>query len=149
MSDDLHPTSGAFVGPEHRFPVRVYAEDTDFGGIAYHAAYVRFMERGRTEMLRARGAHQSELIADGAGIAFVVRRMTLDFAGAARMDDALTVATRLAALRGATLTLHQEVRRGDAVLVSAEVTVACVRQGRAARIPDALRRVLAPDQTLG
>jgi len=73
-----------------------------------------------------------------------VRRMSLDFLRPARMDDLLTVVTRTRALRGASMQLAQEVRRGDAVLVAAEVTVACVRDGRAVRLPDALRRQLAP-----
>jgi len=77
---------------------------------------------------------------------FVVRRMSLDFIRPARMDDLLTVVTRTRALRGASMHLTQDVRRGDAVLVSADVTVACVRDGRAVRLPDALRQRLAPGE---
>lgn len=130
--------------PPHRLGVRVYYEDTDFSGFVYHASYLRFLERGRTELLRALAGDQSDLHRDSRGLVFVVRRMSLDFLRPARMDDLLTVVTRTRALRGASMQLAQEVRRGDAVLVAAEVTVACVRDGRAVRLPDALRRRLAP-----
>ncbi|MEE7504211.1 tol-pal system-associated acyl-CoA thioesterase [Methylobacterium mesophilicum] len=130
--------------PPHRLGVRVYYEDTDFSGFVYHASYLRFLERGRTELLRELAGDQSDLHRDARGLVFVVRRMSLDFLRPARMDDLLTVVTRTRALRGASMQLAQEVRLGDAVLVSAEVTVACVRDGRAVRLPDALRQRLAP-----
>ncbi|MEE7492643.1 tol-pal system-associated acyl-CoA thioesterase [Methylobacterium oryzae] len=130
--------------PPHRLGVRVYYEDTDFSGFVYHASYLRFLERGRTELLRDLAGDQSDLHRDACGLVFVVRRMSLDFIRPARMDDLLTIVTRTRALRGASMQLAQEVRRGDDVLVSAEVTVACVRDGRAVRLPDALRRRLAP-----
>ncbi|MGU3468591.1 tol-pal system-associated acyl-CoA thioesterase [Methylobacterium sp. C33D] len=130
--------------PPHRLCVRVYYEDTDFSGFVYHASYLRFLERGRTELLRELAGDQSDLHRDARGLVFVVRRMSLDFLRPARMDDLLTVVTRTRALRGASMQLAQEVRLGDAVLVSAEVTVACVRDGRAVRLPDALRQRLAP-----
>lgn len=125
----------------HDHTVRVYYEDTDFSGFVYHASYLRFMERGRTEWLRALGIDQGMLHRDG--IAFVVRRMTLDYRAPARMDDLLTVATRVVALRGASVALAHEVRREEAVLVSAEVTVAAVQGGRAVRLPEGVRRALA------
>ncbi|KAA2234398.1 tol-pal system-associated acyl-CoA thioesterase [Salinarimonas soli] len=135
-------TGGAFADGVHRLPVRVYYEDTDFSGVVYHASYLRFMERGRTELLRALSVAQSDLHTDDAGLAFAVRRMTIDFRRPARMDDLLEVATRPHEMRGASMILAQEVRRSDEVLVSAEVMVAAVREGRAVRIPDALRRAL-------
>ena len=128
----------------HTLPVRVYYEDTDFSGFVYHASYLRFFERGRTELLRTFAGDQSDLHREARGLVFVVRRMSLDFARPARMDDILTVLTWTVALRGASMQLAQQVRRGADLLVSAEVTVACVRDGRAIRLPDALRRVLAP-----
>ncbi|MEH3145314.1 MAG: tol-pal system-associated acyl-CoA thioesterase [Methylobacterium frigidaeris] len=128
----------------HALPVRVYYEDTDFSGFVYHASYLRFMERGRTEMLRGLAGDQSELHRDADGLVFVVRRMTLDYRRPAVMDDLLTVVTATSELRGASLHLAQEVRRGGEVLVSAEVVVACVRGGRAIRLPDSLRRMLSP-----
>ncbi|RVU21093.1 tol-pal system-associated acyl-CoA thioesterase [Methylobacterium oryzihabitans] len=128
----------------HCLPVRVYYEDTDFSGFVYHASYLRFMERGRTEMLRGLAGDQSELHRDADGLVFVVRRMTLDYRRPAVMDDLLTVVTATSELRGASLHLAQEVRRGDEVLVSAAVVVACVRNGRAIRLPESLRRRMAP-----
>ena len=128
----------------HALPVRVYYEDTDFSGFVYHASYLRFMERGRTELLRGLAGDQSDLHRDAEGLVFVVRRMEIDYLRPARMDDALTVVTGTRELRGASMRLHQEVRRGDEILVRAEVVVACVREGRAIRLPDSLRRVLGP-----
>ncbi len=123
----------------HRLPVRVYYEDTDFSGFVYHASYLRFMERGRTELLRTLAGDQSDLHRDAAGLHFVVRRMTIDFAKPARMDDLLDVRTWTAQMKGASMHLAQEVRRGEECLVKAEVVVACVRDGRAIRLPDGLR----------
>ncbi|KMO28368.1 tol-pal system-associated acyl-CoA thioesterase [Methylobacterium aquaticum] len=126
----------------HALPLRVYYEDTDFSGFVYHASYLRFMERGRTELLRGLAGDQSDLHREADGLVFVVRRMSLDYLKPARMDDALTVLTATRELRGASMHLDQEVRRGDEVLVRAEVVVACVRDGRAVRLPEALRRTL-------
>ncbi|KAB7782512.1 tol-pal system-associated acyl-CoA thioesterase [Methylorubrum populi] len=128
----------------HRLPVRIYYEDTDFSGFVYHASYLRFMERGRTELLRALAGDQSEMHAEGAGLVFVVRKMSLDFLKPARMDDWIDVLTWSSELRGASMHLTQEVRRGGDILVRAEVAVACVKNGRAIRLPDALRRALTP-----
>lgn len=128
----------------HRLPLRVYYEDTDFSGFVYHASYLRFMERGRTELLRGLAGDQSDLHREAGGLVFVVRRMAIDYLKPARMDDALVVATFTRELRGASMHLVQTVSRGDAVLVRAEVVVACVRNGRAIRLPDSLRRALAP-----
>ncbi|WP_430911460.1 tol-pal system-associated acyl-CoA thioesterase [Methylobacterium sp. sgz302541] len=127
----------------HALPLRVYYEDTDFSGFVYHASYLRFMERGRTELLRGLAGDQSDLHREADGLVFVVRKMSLDYLKPARMDDLLAVLTRTRELRGASMHLDQEVRRGDEVLVRAEVVVACVRDGRAVRLPDALRRALA------
>ncbi len=133
---------GTLVGGTHLLPIRVYYEDTDFSGVVYHASYLRFFERGRTEFLRGVGVDQSALHAGG-GLAFAVRRMTIDFARAARMDDVLVVETRLAELRGASLTLAQRILRDGDALVTAEVRVAAVVAGRPARMPEALRILLS------
>jgi acyl-CoA thioester hydrolase len=130
--------------PPNAMSVRVYYEDTDFSGFVYHASYLRFLERGRTELLRALAGDQSDLHREAQGLVFVVRRMSLDFVSPARMDDLLTIVTRTRTLRGASMQLAQEVRRGDMLLVAAEVTVACVRDGRAVRLPEGLRRRLGP-----
>jgi len=134
--------SGAMQDGAHVLPVRVYYEDTDFSARVYHASYLRFLERGRTELLRAVEVAQSDLHAQMGGLAFVVRRMNIDFLGAAVMDDVLTVVTKPKDMRGASMILAQEVRRGEEVLVAADVMVACVRGGRAVRIPDELRAAL-------
>ncbi|WP_192926274.1 tol-pal system-associated acyl-CoA thioesterase [Microvirga tunisiensis] len=134
--------SGYMKDGAHHLPLRVYYEDTDFSARVYHASYLRFMERGRTELLRAVEVAQSDLHADMNGLAFVVRKMNIDFLGGAVMDDVLTIVTRPKEMRGASMTLAQEVRRGDEVLVTADAMVAAVRGGRAVRIPDELRAAL-------
>lgn len=123
----------------HLMSVRVYYEDTDFSGVVYHASYLRFMERGRTEQIRALGIAQRELFDGDAPLAFVVRRIAVDFLRPALMDDELMVETLPVLARGASLELKQRVLRGGEELVTAEVTVACVSGGRARRIPEALR----------
>jgi acyl-CoA thioester hydrolase len=127
----------------HTLPVRVYYEDTDFSGVVYHANYLRFLERGRTESLRALGVAQSDLHAEGEGLIFAVRRMTIDYLLPARMDDVLTVETRIADVRGASLVIAQRVLRQATVLVSADVRVAAIAAGRSVRLPDHLRAILS------
>ena len=131
-------------------PIRVYYEDTDFSGIVYHANYLRFMERGRTNYLRLLGADQRGLFAEAEkeapGFAFVVRSMTIDYLKPARMDDILLVATAPAEVKGASITLHQTVMRGDELLVEAQVRVAFVSGGRARPIPKPLRIAMRADQ---
>ena len=133
----------------HVMAVRVYYEDTDFSGIVYHANYLRFMERGRTNFLRLLGADQrglfEEVAKEAPGFAFVVRSMTLEFLKAARMDDILTVTTWPDEVKGASITLHQTVTRGDDLLVEAQVRVAFVAGGRARPIPKALRLAMRAD----
>ena len=126
----------------HRIEVRVYYEDTDFSGAVYHAAYLHFFERGRTEFLRAEGVHHSELAREG--IAFAVRSMAIEFERAAHIDDLLTVETSVAEISGARLALDQSIRRGDEAIASARVVVAAVRDGRAVRLPKALLAAFTP-----
>jgi len=119
---------------QHSFPVRIYYEDTDFSGNVYHAAYLKFFERGRTEFLRDEGIHHSELAAEG--IAFAVRSMDIQFDGAAHIDDLLTVTTEVAAMSGARLTLTQAILRDQTVLTRATVMVVAIRtSGGPARMP--------------
>lgn len=129
----------------HLLPIRVYYEDTDFSGVVYHASYLRFMERGRTELIRALGVEQGALHDGDTALAFAVRRMGIEFLRPARMDDMLNVETAPVLARGATMELRQRVLRGPEELVTANVTVACVGGGRARRIPDALRAKLRLD----
>jgi len=130
----------------HHLPVRVYYEDTDFSGVVYHASYLRFMERGRTNYLRLLGADQRALFdqteKEAPGFAFVVRHMQIDFRGPARMDDLLEIVTAPVEVKGASIVLHQEVKRGGAILIEATVQVAFVSQGQARRIPQALRAAM-------
>ena len=133
----------------HHMAVRVYYEDTDFTGIVYHASYLRFMERGRTNCLRLIGAdHRAlfeETAADAPGFAFVVRSMAIEFLKPARMDDVLAVTTEAEEVKGASLTLLQRVARGEQVLVEAHVRVAFVSGGRARPIPKPLRMAIQAD----
>ena len=143
------PLDGAIREGRHRMSVRVYYEDTDFSGIVYHANYLRFMERGRTNHLRMMGAEQHALFAEALtetpGFAFVVRSMQIDYLKPARMDEVLDVVTWPVEVKGASITLAQEVRRGGDVLVKAKVRVAFISEGRAQPIPKALRTLLKAD----
>src|SRR5271155_1196828 len=129
--------------------VRVYYEDTDFTGIVYHANYLRYMERGRTNYLRLIGADHRALFEateqEAPGFAFVVRSMTLDFLKPARMDDILDVVTGPEEVKGASITLRQKVMRGEELLVDASVRVAFISGGRARPIPKPLRVAMKAD----
>ena len=126
----------------HRFAVRVYYEDTDFSGNVYHAAYLKFFERARTEFLRDLGVHHRELAREG--IAFAVRSMTIDFEGAAHIDDLLDITTEAMAVSGARLRLLQTLAREGETITRAEVLVVAIRTGGGpARLPAALRARLA------
>ena len=124
-----------------------------FSGIVYHANYLRFMERGRTNHLRLKGAEQHALFAEEEkerpGFAFVVRSMQIGFLKPARMDDVLDVVTWPVAVKGASIILAQEVRRGADVLVKAQVRVAFISEGRAQPIPKSLRTLLKADLAEG
>lgn len=141
---------GAIRDGKHHMQIRVYYEDTDFSGLVYHANYLRFMERGRSNYLRLLGADQRALFAEAEteapGFAFVVRSMHLDFLKPAHMDDLLDIVTRPLDVRGASITLHQEVRRGSVVLLEATVKVAFISEGRAKPIPKPLRVAMKADQ---
>ena len=141
---------GEFRDGRHVMSVRVYYEDTDFSGVVYHANYLRFMERGRSNYLRLLGADHRALFEESAreapGFAFVVRAMTLDFLKPARIDDVLDVITAPEEVKGASITLRQRVARGVDVLVEAQVKVAFVSGGRARPIPRALRIAMKADQ---
>ena len=130
----------------HHMRVRVYFEDTDAGRIVYHANYLRFMERGRTNYLRLLGTDQRALIEEtqdeAPGFAFVVRSMAIDFFKPAYLDDAIEVITIPQEVKGASITLLQECRRGEDLLVSARVRVAFISDGKAQRIPKALRHAM-------
>jgi acyl-CoA thioester hydrolase len=145
----LVPLDGEIRDGRHVLLVRVYYEDTDFTGIVYHASYLRFLERGRTNYLRLLGADHRALFEAAAqeapSFAFVVRSMTIEFLKPARMDDVLEIWTEPGEVRGASLTLRQRVVRGDDVLIDASVRVAFVSGGRARPIPKPLRIAMKAD----
>ena len=122
--------------------MRVYYEDTDAGGIVYHASYLRFLERGRTEFIRTLSLDQSQLMQsdNGRGVLFVVRRMALDFIAPARLDDTLTIVTETADLGGASFTVGQMILCGGRRLLTADVTIAVIdAQGKLRRLPPEIR----------
>jgi len=131
------PVEGRFDGREHRFPVRVYFEDTDLSGVVYHANYLRYMERARSDMLRLVGIDQRAVMEAGEG-AYAVSDMAIKFRRPAKLDDALTVVSRLIRVRAAAVHIHQRVMRGLELLAEAEVTAALVAaDGRPKRQPAA------------
>ncbi len=126
-----------FPGALHLLAIRVYYEDTDFSGSVYHASYLRFLERGRTEFLRSLGVEHSILFANGGAgsLHFVVRAMSLEFLKPARMDDSLTVETRLTGTGGASIVMNQGIRRGRDYLLRSRIKIGVVSGGKARRIP--------------
>ena len=142
---------GEIRGGRHVMQVRVFYEDTDFSGVVYHASYLRFMERGRTNYLRLLGTDHRALFEEAeretAGFAFVVRTMHIDYLKPAKMDDVVDIVTLPHDVKGASITLSQEVRRGGELLVEAKVRVAFVSGGRARPIPKPLRLAMKADQT--
>ena len=134
MSDQ--PTAGRFDGREHILPVRVYYEDTDFTGLVYHGAYVRFFERGRSDFLRAEGIGHAELL-DG--------ERSLEFVRPARIDDALQVITTYDTMRGPRMQIAQRIERAGEVLCRAGVEAVCIRpDGRPTRPTPALIAAVLP-----
>ncbi|UWQ17570.1 tol-pal system-associated acyl-CoA thioesterase [Jannaschia sp. M317] len=126
----------------HRWPIRVYYEDTDLAGIVYHANYLKFLERARSEMVRDAGIDQAAMRAEG--LVFAVTRIEADYLSPARYDDALVVETGITRLTPARFVLRQEVRRDAALLFQAVVTVACLDlTGRPKRLPAAVHRQFA------
>lgn len=129
------PTSGRIENGRHVLPLRVYYEDTDAQGIVYYANWLRYLERGRTELLRLLGLEHAALRTDH-GLNWVVRRCTVDYLKPARLDETIEVVTRCGAMRGASLGMMQEACRGPDLLVRAELLIACMSdRGRPMRIP--------------
>ena len=144
MSDDA-PNAGRFEGRTHNLPVRVYYEDTDFSGIVYHANYLRYFERGRSDFLRVAGIHHNELAAAADPTAFAVNKMELEFLRSARIDDALLVKTAFETMRGPRIFISQTIEKAGEILVSAKVQVCCINlTGRAKKPPAMLLERLKP-----
>ena len=123
--DTLQSKGCSAIAPAFIWPIRVYWEDTDAGGVVYHASYLRFLERARSEWLRALG-HGQDALRERDGVMFVVRAMRLDFLQPARLDDELIVTVALAGRKRASFVMHQTILHGDQLLLDAEVKVACV-----------------------
>ena len=129
------PYQGHFDGARHLFAVRVYFEDTDFSGVVYHARYLHFMERARSDMLACVGIDQRTVHAAGQG-AYAVTQMHIKYRRPAHFDDALVVISTVEAVRAASCDIHQTVMRGDEILTEAQVTAAFVSpDGRPRRQP--------------
>ncbi|MCI1142021.1 YbgC/FadM family acyl-CoA thioesterase [Sphingomonas sp. WKB10] len=129
------PAGGRFEGREHLFPLRVYFEDTDLSGVVYHANYLRYMERARSDMLRVAGIDQRGHHEAGEG-AYAIVDLAIRYRAPARLDDALIVASRVIRASPASVVIHQTVGRGSLVLTEAEVTAALVApSGRPKRQP--------------
>ena len=125
----------------HELPVRVYYEDTDTAGIVYHASYLRFAERGRTEMLRDAGFEHAEILRNQ-GMAFTVISMQINFKIPAKLDELLVVKTHIESMGGASMVMTQSIWRGEEQLVDMSVKIACIdKRGKAARLPEAVRKL--------
>ena len=123
-NETVLPATGVLVDKEFLFPVRVYYEDTDAGGIVYYANYLKFAERCRTEFIRTLGAKQQEDLQSSEKTAWVVRHCEADYRSPAVLDDALVVSCRITNLGGVTVNMHQEIRRGDDILVAIDIKAA-------------------------
>lgn len=137
MTDALHdqPAAGRFADGEHRFPLRVYFEDTDLTGVVYHANYLRYFERARSDMLAVAGIDQRAAFDAGAG-AYAIRSLNIRYVAPARLNDALIVFSRVLRIRAAAVSIHQRVMRGGDILAEAEVEAAFVTpSGRPRRQP--------------
>ncbi|HQT62209.1 MAG TPA: tol-pal system-associated acyl-CoA thioesterase [Acidiphilium sp.] len=143
MNETANMLENALHGGEHRLGVRIYFEDTDAGGIVYHANYLRYAERARSEALRSLGVPHAEMVAVHDRM-FVVRHAEIDYERPARLDDLITVATRVRQVSAATVMLDQTIRRGDETLVRIGLLLACVDRagGRAVRLPADMRAAL-------
>ena len=145
------PVEGRFDAATHLFPLRVYFEDTDLSGIVYHANYLRYMERARSDMLRLAGIDQRAVHEAGGG-AYAIVDLAIRYRAPARLDDALVVASEVREVRTSRVVIHQTVRRGALVLTQAEVTAALVApDGRPLRQPAdwlvIFRNLVQGDQT--
>ena len=137
MSGDVdRPYQGAFLGRVHHFALRVYFEDTDVSGVVYHGNYLKYMERARSDMLRAAGIDQRAAIESGEGV-YVVADLAIKYRASAKLDDDLVVLSEVLEVRAASCTIHQRVIRGQEVLSEARVTAAFVADGRPKRQPRA------------
>jgi acyl-CoA thioester hydrolase len=145
MSDATEPSAGWLVGREHQLPVRIYYEDTDFTGVVYHANYLRYFERGRSDFFRLVGVSHSALLERPDPAAFTITKMTVEFKRAARIDDALLVRTTYDSVRGPRLFISQRITRAEELIATAQVEAACIDlNGRARKPPPGMAEALTP-----
>ncbi|NQV79920.1 MAG: tol-pal system-associated acyl-CoA thioesterase [Alphaproteobacteria bacterium] len=140
----IEPTSGRLDGAGiHHLPIRVYYEDTDAAGIVYYANYLKFIERARTDMMRLLGVTHSRMASQD-GLSFVVRSCAVKYRKPARLDDDLDIRTRIQRIRGPVLDVLQDVHRGDDLLVSTDLRIACMNgEGRVQSLPSRISAAFA------
>ena len=141
----LDKLSGELTTDGHKLPVRIYFEDTDFSGVVYHARYLHFFERGRSDFLRLKGVHHNELQEGiyGEPLFFVVKGMTLDFVQPARIDDVVHVTTKIESIKGVRLLMKQIIERENQLIATADVSVVMINEkGRPKRLPETLMQAL-------
>jgi acyl-CoA thioester hydrolase len=126
MTQEVLPSIGHFVGRVHMLAVRIYYEDTDMSGIVYHANYLKYFERGRSEFLRSVGIHHSELLTRDPPLAFAITGINSQFKMAARIDDCLVVQTIFDSLKGVRLAITQKIMRGGELIATADVGAVCI-----------------------
>jgi len=142
---NVEPDIGVFQGRIHHYPVRVFYEDTDFSGVVYYANYLRFLERARSSFFRLAGVSHSELLERDPPLAFVIRKISLDYKQPARIDDALVVHTAYDVFKGARLLVSQSVWRGEDCLLTADSEASCIDlTGRPKRAPAEMMEKLQP-----
>ena len=145
MTQDAEPSAGWIEGREHQLPVRIYYEDTDFTGMVYHANYLRYFERGRSDFFRIAGISHTELLGLAEPTAFTIVRIELDYRRAARVDDALLVRTTYDTIKGPRLMVSQRITRGEELIAEAKVQAVCIDlAGRAKRPPKGMVELLSP-----
>ena len=145
IPDADRPPLGYFDGREHRYPVRVFYEDTDFSGVVYYANYLRFLERGRSSFFRLAGIGHAELLERDPPLAFVIRKINLDYKSSAKIDDVLSVITTYDTFKGARLLVSQRIERAGEVILTADSEAACIDlSGRPRRAPWEMIEKLRP-----
>ena len=139
------PPLGYFDGREHRFPIRVFYEDTDFSGVVYYANYLRFLERARSSFFRLAGIGHAELLERDPALAFVSRKINLDYRSSAKIDDVLSVITTYDVFKGARLLVSQRIERHGEIILTADSEAACIDlDGRPRRAPRDMIEKLKP-----
>ncbi|MEP3231353.1 MAG: tol-pal system-associated acyl-CoA thioesterase [Hyphomicrobiales bacterium] len=145
QNPQLDALSGELIPDGHKLPVRIYFEDTDFSGVVYHARYLHFFERGRSDFLRLKGVHHNELQEGlyGEPLFFVVKGMTLDFVQPAKIDDVVHVTTKIESIKGVRVLMKQIIEKENQLIATADVSVVLINEkGRPKRLPEGLTQAL-------